>query len=286
MIIKHLIDYKDYLPGNIHLKTSGSMKIDPPILNKPLISIITIVRNAKKTIEKNILSVNNQTYKNYEYIIVDGLSQDGTLEIIKKYNSSITKWISEKDGGALDAINKGIAMSNGEIIFLLSADDWIIKDTLDTIIDGFNVNKNSSFIYGDMTMVSKKKQLTVKGDLDYKAKLKKGLPKFNYPTWAIKKSVYENLGLYTLSFQWNSDYEYLIRTYQNKIEGSYVEKFNVFRSTGGQGESNILISAFDTLRINQIYNLPVFLPSIRIFSDTCAIYFKITLSKIKKLLIN
>ena len=286
MIIKHLIDYKDYLPGNIHLKTSGSMKIDPPILNKPLISIITIVRNAKKTIEKTILSVNNQTYKNYEYIIVDGLSQDGTLEIIKKYNSSITKWISEKDGGALDAINKGIAMSNGEIIFLLSADDWIIKDTLDTIIDGFNVNKNSSFIYGDMTMVSKKKQLTVKGDLDYKAKLKKGLPKFNYPTWAIKKSVYENLGLYTLSFQWNSDYEYLIRTYQNKIEGSYVEKFNVFRSTGGQGESNILISAFDTLRINQIYNLPVFLPSIRIFSDTCAIYFKITLSKIKKLLIN
>ena len=194
MIIKQLIDYKDYLPGNIHLKTNGSMKIDPPILNKPLISIITIVRNAKKTIEKTILSVNNQTYKNYEYIIVDGLSQDGTLEIIKKYNSSITKWISEKDGGALDAINKGIAMSNGEIIFLLSADDWIIKDTLDTIIDGFSVNKNSSFIYGDMIMVSIKNQLTVKGDLDYKANLKKGLPKFNYPTWAIKKSVYENLG--------------------------------------------------------------------------------------------
>ncbi len=274
MIIKYLSDYRNFLKKN------------PYILNKPLISVITIVRNAEKTIEKTILSVNNQTFKNYEYIIVDGLSNDGTLEIIKKYNSTITKWISEKDSGALDAINKGIAISNGEIIFLLSADDWIVKDTLKTISDGFNINKDSSFIYGDMTMISNKKQFIVKGSLDYKANLKKGFPKFNYPTWAIKKSVYENIGLYSLSFQWNSDYEYLLRIYKNKIEGSYVEKFNVFRSTGGQGESNILVSALDTLRINHIYDSPILMPSIIILSNVLKIYFLIILSKIKRLFVN
>ena len=97
------------------------------------ISIITVVKNNKDTIEKNILSLINQNYKNYEHIIIDGGSKDGTLEIINKYRNDIKHFISEKDNGIYDAMNKGIDKAEGDIVGILNADDYYFSNALKLI---------------------------------------------------------------------------------------------------------------------------------------------------------
>ena len=114
------------------------------------ISIVTVSYNAVETIERTINSVINQNYTNYEYIVIDGLSNDGTLDVLKKHESKITKLISEKDSGIYDAMNKGISMSRGEVICFLNSDDYF-KDVnlLRDIAYEFSIDENISIIYGD-----------------------------------------------------------------------------------------------------------------------------------------
>ena len=94
------------------------------------ISIITVCYNSVATLEKTILSVAEQTYKNIEYIIVDGNSNDGTIDIIQNNQDKITKWISEPDKGLYDAMNKGIAMATGDIVGILNSDDTFYSKTV------------------------------------------------------------------------------------------------------------------------------------------------------------
>ena len=97
----------------------------------PKISIITVCYNSEKTIERTISSVITQSYRNYEYIIIDGLSSDKTIYIVKKYSEDNNIFfISEKDNGIYNAMNKGISFATGDIICLLNSDDWLEKDAL------------------------------------------------------------------------------------------------------------------------------------------------------------
>jgi len=119
----------------------------------PKISIITIVYNGISTIEKTIKSIAAQSYPNVEYIVVDGGSNDGTIDIVKNYSDSVSKWVSEPDKGIYDAMNKGITLSSGDYLwFINSGDEVYAPDTLQRI---FNPN-NSPFhdiYYGDTVMI-------------------------------------------------------------------------------------------------------------------------------------
>ena len=116
---------------------------------KTKVTIITVCYNASDTIEKTILSVINQNYDNIEYIIIDGGSKDRTIDIIKKYENKITKWVSEPDKGIYDAMNKGIKMATGEWInFMNSGDTFVENDVLTTIFAN-ECYTNFSVIYGD-----------------------------------------------------------------------------------------------------------------------------------------
>ena len=120
--------------------------------NAPLISIITVSYNSSSTIEETILSIINQTYSNIEYIIIDGGSTDGTIDIIKKYNDKITYWISEPDKGIYDAMNKGIKKAKGEWINFMNCGDSFYSET--TIKDVFNIaNEDSDIIYGNTNLL-------------------------------------------------------------------------------------------------------------------------------------
>ena len=99
-----------------------------------LISIITVCLNAVETIETTIRSVLQQTYKNVEYIVIDGGSTDGTLQIIEKYRNDISILISEKDEGIYDAMNKGIELARGDYIGIINADDWYEKDAVEHVV--------------------------------------------------------------------------------------------------------------------------------------------------------
>ena len=113
-----------------------------------LVSIITVVYNGEKHIEQSIKSVLAQTYSNIEYIIIDGVSTDGTLDIVRKYEPKITQVISEKDTGIYNAMNKGLAMANGDVIAILNADDYYYPETIETVINQFKQSK-ADVVYGD-----------------------------------------------------------------------------------------------------------------------------------------
>ena len=115
------------------------------------LTVITICYNCQDTIEQTIISVLEQTYKNFEYIIVDGNSNDDTKKIINKYKDKITKIISEADKGIYDAINKGLKIASGEVISLLHGNDvFSNKEALFKITEEFNKDKNIDVIISDL----------------------------------------------------------------------------------------------------------------------------------------
>ena len=125
-------------------------------LNNPLITIITPTYNSEKTINSNLNSIAEQTYQNFEHLIIDNLSSDNTIETIKNNNSKKIIIYSEKDNGIFNAINKGIQKSKGDIISILHSDDFFFnKYVLKNVVDAFNLNGVDA-VYGDLLYVRRK----------------------------------------------------------------------------------------------------------------------------------
>ena len=127
-------------------------------MNLPKISIITVVYNGEKYLEDTILSVINQTYNNIEYIIIDGGSTDNTLDIIKKYENDIHFWISEKDDGIYDAMNKGVLRAYGDWVLFLNSGDLLLDNVLNLLKE--KINNNYSIIYGSIKILHQGNYIT------------------------------------------------------------------------------------------------------------------------------
>jgi glycosyltransferase involved in cell wall biosynthesis len=185
--------------GEFHKKTENS---------KPLVSIITVVRNGEKTLEQTVQSVLNQTYANIEYIIIDGGSKDGTLDIVRKYEDKIAYWMSETDNGISDAFNKGIASSTGELVGIINADDWYSVNAVETIVNYYLKNSDciyhAKLQYWDSAM---NPYYIFSGD-DEKI-LRRGT--INHPTVFVPRKIYEEIGSFNISFKNAVDYEWLLR---------------------------------------------------------------------------
>lgn len=118
-----------------------------------LVSIITPSYNQAKYLEQTIQSVLTQDYANIEYILIDGDSKDGSIDIIKKYQDKLAYWVSEKDKGQADAINKGFAKANGEIIAWINSDDYYLPNTISQAVKSFDENPDVVLVYGNMLAV-------------------------------------------------------------------------------------------------------------------------------------
>lgn len=207
------------------------------------ISIITITYNSAATIEQTIRSVTEQSYKDIEYIIVDGQSTDGTLEIIDKYKSRISKFVSEKDKGLYDALNKGIGMASGDVIGILHSDDFYIDtQVIQKYADTFSKSKSDS-VYSDLYYVDKTntdKIIRKWKSGEYKANsfINGWMPP--HPTFFVKKEIYNKLGTFNLAFKSAADYELMLRFIQkNKISISYLPEYTVKMRVGGK--SNVTV---------------------------------------------
>lgn len=187
------------------------------------ISIITVCYNSAKTIENTILSVINQTYKDIEYIIVDGKSKDDTIQIVEKYNSNITKWISESDKGLYDAMNKGIAMATGDIIGILNSDDTFHSNTVIEEISNFHEQNNIDASVGNIIQNKVNGQIIrLYSSKNWNpGKLEIGfMPP--HPSIFFKKELFNKFGLYDLGFKIGADYELITRFFlKNKIIWKY-----------------------------------------------------------------
>ncbi len=121
---------------------------------KNKVSVVTVTYNCKEVLDSTILSVINQTYPNLEYIIIDGNSTDGTLDVIKKYSDRLSGWVSEPDGGIYDAMNKGIKKASGEWIIFMNAGDWFASpDVLKLFFENKEYDENLGIIYGDTWII-------------------------------------------------------------------------------------------------------------------------------------
>lgn len=178
------------------------------------ISIITVCYNSASTLEATILSVASQTYDNIEYIIVDGNSEDGTLEIIKKHEKNVDKWISEPDAGLYDAMNKGLSMASGEIVGILNSDDTFFSKTVLTEIVNFHKDNCIDASVGTIVQRNEKGMLIRR----YSAKdwtpenLRIGLMP-PHPSIFFKRELFGVFGCYNTKFQIAADYELIIRLF-------------------------------------------------------------------------
>ena len=195
------------------------------------ISIITVTKNSEKFLEECILSVNNQTYRNYEHLIIDGNSSDETMNIIKKHEKKIAYYVSENDKGLYDAMNKGINRSSGEIIGILNSDDIYYKNTLNIVNDYFNLNKNLDFLFGSVY-----KYKLLHGYNPNKIKWSFGFYTTHSVGFFIKKEAHSKVGLYNLKYKYSSDYDLFYRMIVKlKMKGMATKKeeiFGEFRSGG------------------------------------------------------
>lgn len=185
----------------------------------PLISIITVCYNSEKTIEKTLNSVLNQTYENYQYIVVDGKSTDKTLEIIDKYRTLFKEKllvISEKDTGIYNAINKGIRKSKGKIIGILNSDDYYSIDTLEIVANKYEKEKYPFLIiFGNMMRVSSSgKEIYTYHFTEKQIKQKQC---FGHPSMFAARAVYDRIGLYDETYKLAADGEWQYRAYEDNI---------------------------------------------------------------------
>lgn len=207
------------------------------------ISIITITYNSEKTIADTIKSVLVQTYKNIEYIIIDGKSSDKTLKIINKYKKKKFKIISEKDYGIYDALNKGISLATGDIIGFLHSDDvFYDKQVLFNIAKTFE-NYNIDSLYGDLLYVNAQntnKIIRYWKSKDFnKSSFKAGwMPA--HPTFYVKKEIYKKYGNFNINLKISADYELMLRfLYKNTISTKYLPLILVKMRMGGTSNVNL-----------------------------------------------
>lgn len=207
------------------------------------ISIITPSFNSEKTIGDTIKSVVGQTYKDIEYIIVDGGSKDKTLKIVNKYKDKISKIVSEPDRGIFDAMNKGIDLAEGDIVGILNSDDFYAdNDIIEKVVECFQKNDIDScygdIIYIDKDDISKKVRYWKAGEYKEK-KLNNGwIPP--HPAFFVKREVYQKYGKFRLDFHIAADYELMFRFLKiYKISTFYLPKVLVFMRTGGNSARDL-----------------------------------------------
>ena len=211
------------------------------------ISLITITYNSAKTLTDTIESVLRQTYLNIEYIIVDGASKDNTVSIIQKYESlfkGCMKWISEKDTGLYDAMNKGIQMATGDGVGILNSDDFFTSnDVLERVVKEFELNSEIDAIYGDIHFV-KDEDLSKCTRYYSSSYFRPWLLRFGFmpahPSFYVRKGVYEKYGLYDLQFRTSADFEMMVRLFgKNKINAKYISMDFVTMRAGGESTAGI-----------------------------------------------
>ncbi len=247
------------------------------------ISIITVCFNSEKTLEKTINSVISQDYKNVEYIIIDGGSDDGTMNIVEKYKDYVSIIISEKDNGIYDGINKGIQKATGDIISLIHSNDiFVDKSAISKVVSFFNKNPNDHILLSN---------LAFKKNLDDK-KISRYYSSKNFKSWMLKIGyspphlsaffkidVYKQVGLYKTDFKIAGDFDFFVRCFlKYKLKFSYLDECLIYMTTGGTSGKNFLSYLASSKEINNS------LKSNKIYSNIFITFFRFPIKLIQFIL--
>lgn len=208
------------------------------------VSIITVAYNSAVTIEDCIESVLSQDYPNIEYVLIDGKSTDETIEIVRRYQDSIQKVISEPDDGIYHAMNKGLELCSGDVVGFLNSDDIYADSQVITRVVEELASSGADSCYGDLdyvdrTNTNKVRRKWVSGNYDRNNFLKGWMPP--HPTFFLKREHYQQYGGFNLDFRTSADYELMLRMlFKQRISATYLNGVLVKMRTGGQ--SNVSVS--------------------------------------------
>lgn len=221
-------------------------------MRESLCSIITVCFNSEKTIEKTIESVLNQTYKNIEYLIIDGNSTDHTMEIIKKYEPLFEgrmKWISEPDRGIYDAMNKGIRMASGKLVGIINSDDFYEPTAVEDMISAMS-DEAYQILYGAMRTLKDGRERSI--SIGSHLFLREGM--IAHPACFVTKQLYDELGAYDTQFVSAADYDFMLRMAENAdVYFRPVYKLITNATAGGMCESSR--AYYDLLKVQKKHKI-------------------------------
>jgi glycosyltransferase involved in cell wall biosynthesis len=247
----------------------------------PLVSIITVSYNSEKTIEKTIQSVLEQSYPQIEYIIIDGNSTDGTLDIINRYEEKISYFVSEPDKNMYDAMNKGIKKASGELIAILNSDDMYYKDTVKKAVNAWVKveHKDNCVIYGDMLILQEDStcNYVMKADVNY---LKKNM-RMNHPTWFVSKDVYKKYGMFDIAYRTAADYDFALRVVRNNVDMTYIPESLTQFKDGGASAINFK-AARDVKEIRKKNNCGMVMNEIYYLSECFGLFISLLKKEVVK----
>lgn len=172
---------------------------------QPMFSLITVVRNSVETIEECIASVRKQSFRDFEYIVIDGLSDDGTSELILKNSDAVDIYVREKDSGIYDAMNKGITLCRGKYIGIINSDDAYFPDTLKIVNDVITSNPSAQIVYGEVEIISESGEILSVDHSELSQRM------IAHPSCFVSAELFENFGVFNSELKIAADYDLMLR---------------------------------------------------------------------------
>jgi glycosyltransferase involved in cell wall biosynthesis len=256
----------------------SKLLINNPIKKKPFFSIITVAKNDEENIEKTIKSVTQQSFTNYEYLIVDGKSSDQTIAKIRKFKKKINVLISEEDDGIYYAMNKGIKFANGEVIVFINSGDLFTKNALEIVYNKFKKNKQIDCVFGTVL-----RHYTQKSILKSGFNLKKLIYNFDFATahstgFFLKKKLYNLLNNFNTKYKCSADYDIyykiLLKLKINADSTSKKQLVGIVASGGFSSKISFFKHLKEETQIRSDNNQNIFLISIIFLNALIKHFFK------------
>jgi glycosyltransferase involved in cell wall biosynthesis len=217
------------------------------------VSIVTVVYCGAATLERTIHSVLKQEYKPIEYIIVDGASTDGTVDIIRRADDRIDYWISEPDDGIYEAMNKGIALATGSIIGLLNSDDWYLEGAISAIVDLAAAEPDADILYGEVVMGRLESPTIFAGaELPLRARDFCGGQPVPHPAMFVRRTCYERNGVYRPNFRIAADFDLILRNYQAGTKFARIHRPLVVMAFGGISRREVMGTLAEVSRVLRV----------------------------------
>jgi glycosyltransferase involved in cell wall biosynthesis len=213
---------------------------------QPLISVVTVVRNRADTIEKTIVGILEQTYPHIEYIVIDGGSTDGTLDVLRRYDDRIDYWVSEPDAGIYDAMNKAIELvtdPEAYVLFANSDDRLYTPYALERLVAG---GGGADLVYGRMLLTDGDAAAIQGREVELKDLAGETLC---HPATIVKRRVFDAVGRFDTSFRIAGDYDFLVRCFAHPVTTRYVPEIVTRMAMGGMNEEQYMLSCRERKRV-------------------------------------
>jgi glycosyltransferase involved in cell wall biosynthesis len=242
-------------------RVTGGRRVEAEtIRGEGIVTVITVSFNSARTIDRTIDSIKAQTYSNVEYIVIDGGSEDGTVDILRRRNREIDLWISERDQGISDAFNKGVALASGEYVAMLNSDDWLEPDHLRIAVTVLQ-QPHIDFVFGDLLLHAPngRQEHCFLGEPDYGARIAHYMPFINHPTVVCRRATFSRIGLFDPLLRTAMDYDWFLRLHKIGGLGCYSPRLTGHMTLEGQSDRYFMLGLREVREISIRHGYPEWL---------------------------